>query len=184
VSFIAGLSLVPAAGLVNQSAETRCDAKRVLHMTVDGKGRISVNGVFSINVLRLYNQPSRSLTMSDTHNTDLLAGRSLSAGEIYIEMKRRLDLGSRAAMATVVKTRGSTPQQVGAKMVIFDDGSFIGTVGGGCVEADIWAEAREVLNSGKTDIYHFNLNDEYEDSEGMVCGGQMDVLIERWALDE
>jgi xanthine dehydrogenase accessory factor len=184
VSFIAGLSLVLAAGLVNQSSETRCEAKRVLHMTVDGKGRISVNGVFSINVLRLYNQPSRSLTMSDTHNTDLLAGRSLSAGDIYIEMKRRLDLGSRAAMATVVKTRGSTPQQVGAKMVIFDDGSFIGTVGGGCVEADIWAEAREVLNSGKTDIYHFNLNDEYEDSEGMVCGGQMDVLIERWALDE
>ena len=184
MSFIAGLSLVPAAGLVNQSAETRCDAKRVLHMTVDGKGRISVNGVFSINALRLYNQPSRSLTMPDTHNTDLLAGRSLSAGEIYIEMKRRLDKGSRAAMATVVKTRGSTPQQAGAKMVIFDDGSFIGTVGGGCVEADIWAEAREVLNSGKTDIYHVNLNDEYEDSEGMVCGGQMDVLIERWALDE
>jgi len=107
----------------------------------------------------------------------------LSAGEIYIEMKRRLDRGARAAMATVVKTRGSTPQQVGAKMVIFDDGSFIGTVGGGCVEADIWAEAREVLNTGRTDIYHFNLNDEYEDSDGMVCGGQMDVLIERWAYE-
>jgi xanthine dehydrogenase accessory factor len=86
-------------------------------------------------------------------------------------------------MATVVKTRGSTPQQVGAKMVIFDDGSFIGTVGGGCVEADIWAEAREVLRTGKTDIYHFNLNDDYEDAEGMVCGGQMDVLIERWSRD-
>jgi len=122
--------------------------------------------------------------MLDAKDSSGSTGRSMGAGEIYIEMKRRLDLGSRAAMATVVKTRGSTPQQVGAKMVIFDDGSFIGTVGGGCVEADIWAEAREVLNSGKTDIYHFNLNDEYEDSEGMVCGGQMDVLIERWALDE
>lgn len=122
--------------------------------------------------------------MSDAKESSGSPGRSMSAGEIYIEMKRRLDEGSRAAMATVVKTRGSTPQQVGAKMVIFDDGSFIGTVGGGCVEADIWAEAREVLNSGKTDIYHFDLNDEYEDSEGMVCGGQMDVLIERWALDE
>lgn len=122
--------------------------------------------------------------MSDAKESGGSSGRSMSAGEIYIEMKRRLDLGSRAAMATVVKTRGSTPQQAGAKMVIFDDGSFIGTVGGGCVEADIWAEAREVLSSGKTDIYHFNLNDEYEDSEGMVCGGQMDVLIERWALDE
>ena len=122
--------------------------------------------------------------MSNSEHTDSITGHSLSAGEIYIEMKRRLEQGSRAAMATVVKTRGSTPQQVGAKMVIFDDGSFIGTVGGGCVEADIWAEAREVLSSGKTDIYHFNLNDEYEDAEGMVCGGQMDVLIERWTTDD
>lgn len=122
--------------------------------------------------------------MSNLEETNSLSGRSLSAGEIYIEMKRRLEKGSRAAMATVVKTRGSTPQQAGAKMVIFDDGSFIGTVGGGCVEADIWADAREVLHTGKTDIYHFNLNDEYADAEGMVCGGQMDVLIERWSLDD
>jgi xanthine dehydrogenase accessory factor len=122
--------------------------------------------------------------MSNVEQNDTLPGRSLSAGEIYIEMKRRLEQGARAAMATVVKTRGSTPQQVGAKIVIFEDGSFIGTVGGGCVEADIWAEAREVLRTGRSDIYHFNLNDEYEDAEGMVCGGQMDVLIERWALDE
>jgi len=122
--------------------------------------------------------------MSKTEESDALPGRSQSAGEIYIEMKRRLEQGALAAMATVMKTRGSTPQQVGAKMVIFDDGSFIGTVGGGCVEADIWAEAREVLRTGKTDIYHFNLNDEYEDAEGMVCGGQMDVLIERWSLKE
>jgi xanthine dehydrogenase accessory factor len=107
-------------------------------------------------------------------------GQSLTAGEIYIEMQRRLDQGARAAMATVVKTRGSTPQQNGAKMVVFDDGSFIGTVGGGCVEADIWAEAREVLSSGKAGIFHFDLAGDYEDDEGMVCGGQMDVLIEPW----
>lgn len=118
--------------------------------------------------------------MASIEENQTIPGRSLSAGEIYIEMKRRLEQGERAAMATVVKTRGSTPQQVGAKIVIFDDGSFIGTVGGGCVEADIWAEARDVLRTGKADIYHFNLNDEYEDAEGMVCGGQMDVLIERW----
>lgn len=122
--------------------------------------------------------------MSEAEQETNMPGRSLSAGEIYIEMKRRLERGARAAMATVVKTRGSTPQQAGAKMVIFDDGSFIGTVGGGCVEADIWAEAREVLRTGKTDIYHFNLNDEYANAEGKVCGGQMDVLIERWALDD
>lgn len=122
--------------------------------------------------------------MSNAQEADGLPGRSLGPGEIYIEMKRRLEGGARAAMATVLRTRGSTPQQVGAKMVIFDDGTFIGTVGGGCVEADIWAEARDVLSTGRTDIYHFNLNDEYEDAEGMVCGGQMDVLIERWSYDQ
>src|SRR5215470_6504732 len=112
------------------------------------------------------------------------ASQSMSACEIYAEMKRRLDAGARAAMATVVKTRGSTPQQIGAKMVIFDDGSYIGTVGGGCVEADIWAEAREVLRHGKAGIFHFNLSDDYAEAEGMVCGGQMDVLIERWSYDD
>ncbi len=122
--------------------------------------------------------------MPNIEPSDTAPGRSLSAGEIYSEMKRRLEQGAGAAMATVVKTRGSTPQQTGAKMVIFEDGSFIGTVGGGCVEADIWAEARDVFRTGKTDIYHFNLNDEYADAEGMVCGGQMDVLIERWVCDD
>jgi xanthine dehydrogenase accessory factor len=110
-------------------------------------------------------------------------GRPLSAGEIYIEMKKRLEGGARAAMATIIQAKGSTPQRVGAKMVVFDDGSFIGTVGGGCVEADIWAEAREVLRTGKTGIYHFNLAGDYEDDEGMVCGGQMEVLIQPWSFD-
>jgi xanthine dehydrogenase accessory factor len=113
-----------------------------------------------------------------------LPGHTLTAGEMYLEMKKRIDQGARAAMATILQTRGSTPQRAGAKMVIFDDGTFIGTVGGGCVEADIWAEAQEVLRTGQTGLYHFNLNDDYEDSEGMVCGGQMDVLIERWSQDD
>ena len=105
---------------------------------------------------------------------------SMSAGELYLAMIKRLEQGAQAAMATVVNTRGSTPQQAGAKMVIFDDGSFLGTVGGGCIEADIWAEAREVLRTGVAGLYHFSLADDYAEADGMVCGGQMDVLIERW----
>ena len=116
--------------------------------------------------------------------SNILAGRSLSPLEIYLEMKKRLDQGAKAAaMATVIKTRGSTPQRAGAKLVVFEDGSFIGTVGGGCVEADIWAEAREVLRTGEAGIFHFNLAGDFEDEEGMVCGGQMDVLIERWSYE-
>ena len=125
------------------------------------------------------------MAISEDHNEDgQLPGQALSSGEVYIEMRRRLEHGARAAMATVVKTRGSTPQQVGAKMVVFDDGSFIGTVGGGCVEADIWAEAREILRTLKTELFHFDLAGDYEDAEGMVCGGQMDVLIEPWSFDQ
>jgi xanthine dehydrogenase accessory factor len=112
-----------------------------------------------------------------------MIGQSLSPAEIYIEMERRLAGGGKAAMATVVKTRGSTPQHSGAKLVVFEDGSFIGTVGGGCVEADIWAEAQRVLKNGKAGIFHFDLAGDLEDDEGMVCGGQMDVLIEPWSLE-
>jgi xanthine dehydrogenase accessory factor len=114
--------------------------------------------------------------------SNLLEVHSLTPMEIYMEMAKRLQKGGRAAMATIIKTKGSTPQQLGAKMVVFDDGSFIGTVGGGCVEADIWAECREVLRTNRAGIFHFNLGGDYDDAEGMVCGGQMDVLIEPWTL--
>ncbi len=103
--------------------------------------------------------------------------------QIYLDMKERLEQGHKAAMATIIKTRGSTPQHVGAKMVVFDDGSFIGTVGGGCVEADIYAEAKEVIHTGKAGFYHFSLAGDIAAEEGMVCGGNMDVFIEPWSLD-
>ncbi len=122
--------------------------------------------------------------MSSTQQDKRARRRPMNGFEIYIAMKRRLEQGATAAMATIVKTRGSTPQRAGARLVVFDDGSFIGTVGGGCVEADIYAEAQEVLRSGKTGIFHFDLAGDMEDDEGMICGGQMDVLIERWSLDE
>src|ERR1044072_8194892 len=123
--------------------------------------------------------------MAEAPTFPKLFSAPLSSAEVFREMYRRFDDGPRAAaMATVVKTKGSTPQQVGAKMVVFDDGSFIGTVGGGCVEADIWAEAKEVLRTGKMDIHEFNLADDYEDAEGMVCGGTMWVLIERWSYED
>lgn len=110
--------------------------------------------------------------------------RPLSTIDIYLEMKRRLELGHKAVMATVIKTKGSTPQRAGARIVVFDDGSFIGTVGGGCVEADIYAEAKEVMRSGRPGIFHFSLAGDVAADEGMVCGGQMEVFIEKWTLDD
>lgn len=84
----------------------------------------------------------------------------------------------RVAVATVAITRGSTPQQRGAKMIFFEDGGVAGTVGGGCIEAEVWAEAREALRSGRSALHHFSLTAEDASEEGMVCGGTMDIFID------
>src|ERR1051326_500755 len=119
--------------------------------------------------------------MSELFDLRKLFGAPMSSAEVFREMYKRFDNGASAgAMAAVIKTKGSTPQQTGAKMVVFDDGSFIGTVGGGCVEADIYAICRETMETGDMKIHEFNLNDDYAEAEGMVCGGTMFVLIERW----
>ncbi len=86
--------------------------------------------------------------------------------------------GERVVIATVAHTRGSTPQQRGAKMLFFENGEVAGTVGGGCIEAEVWSEAREVMRSGKSALYHFSLTAEEASEEGMVCGGTMDIFIE------
>jgi xanthine dehydrogenase accessory factor len=123
--------------------------------------------------------------MGEAFDFRKLFGAPLSSAEVFREMYKRFDDGVRgAAMATVVKTKGSTPQQVGAKMVVFEDGAFIGTVGGGCVEADIYAICRETIETGEMEVHEFNLNADYAEADGMVCGGTMFVLIERWTPDD
>src|SRR5205807_2448723 len=79
--------------------------------------------------------------------------------------------GERVVVATVAHTRGSTPQRRGAKMLFFENGKTAGTVGGGCVEADVWAEAREALRTGESALHHFSLIADEASEEGMVCGG-------------
>src|SRR5882762_10691769 len=86
--------------------------------------------------------------------------------------------GERVVVATVARTRGSTPQQRGAKMLFFENGKAAGTVGGGCIEAEVWAEAREALRSGKSALHHFSLTAEEASEEGMVCGGTMDIFVD------
>ena len=86
--------------------------------------------------------------------------------------------GERVVVATVAETRGSTPQRRGAKMLFFESGETAGTVGGGCVEAEVWAEAREALRTGNAALHHFLLTADEASEEGMVCGGTMDIFIE------
>jgi xanthine dehydrogenase accessory factor len=88
--------------------------------------------------------------------------------------------GERVVVATVAHTRGSTPQRRGAKMLFFEGGETAGTVGGGCVEAEVWAEAREAMRNGESGLHHFALTADEASEEGMVCGGTMDIFIDVW----
>ncbi len=107
----------------------------------------------------------------------------LTHKEIYDEIVEAQREKRRLAVATIVTVTGSTPQRSGAKLLVFEDGRMKGTVGGGCVEADVWAAAREALEECQPRLCRFTLRDDPEASpeeEGMVCGGEMEVFIEVW----
>ena len=88
------------------------------------------------------------------------------------------------AVATVVKTKGSTPQKTGSKLLIKNDGSSVGTLGGGCVEGDIWFAATEILKSNsKSEYKEYFLNEDIAARDGLVCGGTMYFLIEPFYQD-
>jgi xanthine dehydrogenase accessory factor len=110
----------------------------------------------------------------------------LTQSEVYEEIGKAQTAGQRLAVATIITTSGSTPQGTGAKLIVFENGRMMGTVGGGCVEADVWAEAREALSENKPRLCHFTLRDAPDvppDEEGMICGGEMEVLIEVWGRE-
>lgn len=107
----------------------------------------------------------------------------LTQREVYEEITKAQAAAQQLAVATIVTTSGSTPQRTGAKLLVFADGRMMGTVGGGCVEADVWAEAREAMTENKARLSRFTLRDNPDvppDEEGMVCGGEMEVFIEVW----
>jgi xanthine dehydrogenase accessory factor len=98
--------------------------------------------------------------------------------DLYRMLDQASDRGERVVVATVAHTRGSTPQRRGAKMLFFRDGDVAGTVGGGCIEAEVWAAAREAIRTGKSELHHYSLTADEASEEGMVCGGTMDIFLE------
>jgi len=81
-------------------------------------------------------------------------------------------------MVTIVRSNGSTPQRTGAKMLVFADGRIVGTIGGGCYESDAIGRAREVIATGKPVLARYDLNDDFVQESGLICGGQMEVYID------
>ncbi len=86
--------------------------------------------------------------------------------------------GEPAALVTVVATEGSTPQKAGAKMVVHADGRLVGTIGGGCLEAEMIWRARQAIESGRVQLASYDLTPDQAGEDGLVCGGRMQVLIE------
>lgn len=99
-------------------------------------------------------------------------------GRLLQEARERGAQGEQSVLATIVRTRGSTPRKVGAKMVVFQDGLLLGSIGGGCGEADVFQEAMTVLESGQPTLMHVDLTADEAEESGDVCGGIMDVFIE------
>src|SRR5918998_4194062 len=104
--------------------------------------------------------------------------------ELYRLIEEARARGRRVVVATVAETRGSTPQRRGAKMLFFESGATSGTVGGGCVEAEVWAEAREAMRTGRPALQRFSLTADEASEEGMVCGGTMEIFIDVWKPEE
>jgi len=98
--------------------------------------------------------------------------------EVLAAAADALARGEAAALVTVVRANGSTPQRAGAKMLVFADGRMVGTIGGGCYENDAFWKAREAITTGRGTLLHYDLNDDFAQENGLVCGGQMDVHID------
>jgi xanthine dehydrogenase accessory factor len=98
--------------------------------------------------------------------------------EVFAAVADALERGEQAALVTIVSTTGSTPQRIGAKMLVYADGRTVGTIGGGCYENDAFWKAREAITNRKPRMVHYELSDDFAQETGLICGGQMDVYIE------
>jgi xanthine dehydrogenase accessory factor len=98
--------------------------------------------------------------------------------EVFAALGEAMKRAEDVALVTIVATNGSTPQRVGAKMLVYADGRTVGTIGGGCYENDAFWKARTALETRKPARVKYELDDDFAQENGLVCGGQMEVFIE------
>lgn len=130
-------------------------------------------------------RPRRVYRMSRSAHCRGLTGLGLDCDpyidmqdEVFNEIEKALREGNPLVVATVAASRGSTPRKPGAKMAVRPDGSFCGTIGGGCGEAEVWQEAMNVLETGRPKLVIVDLTESPE-GEDKICGGIMEVFVER-----
>ena len=99
--------------------------------------------------------------------------------EILAEIERWQEEGEQVVVATVIATRRSAPRPIGSSLAISESGKLCGSVSGGCVEGDVYEQAREVLADGKPKLLSYGISDDEAWSVGLPCGGEIDVFVER-----
>src|SRR6516162_5290677 len=107
-------------------------------------------------------------------------GSTNSMRDLLAELNTAIDKGYACVYCSIIETRGSTPQKAGAAMLVFPDGSQRGTLGGGCVEAEVKQRALRVLHTqvDKPEVLTFCLDDNYGWDDGLICGGRMSILAD------
>jgi len=98
--------------------------------------------------------------------------------DVFAEILRLKEQGHRGALCTIISSKGSLPMSGKAKMLVGDDGTMVGTVGGGCLEADVWAEAKQVVKKDVAKIASFILTEQHAGESGLNCGGKVEIFIE------
>src|SRR4030067_786460 len=98
--------------------------------------------------------------------------------DIYVEIVKALERKEKLALATLIARVGSAPRAAGAKYLVKEDGTSLGTNGGGCVEAEVWQGAQEVIKKGDPGVLHFDLTAEQLAAGGLICGGTVDIFLE------
>lgn len=98
--------------------------------------------------------------------------------DIFAEVAKLRAEGRKGALATIIQVQGSIPSYESSKILIREDGSIAGTVGGGCVEAEVWSVAQDVMREEKPRRLHFNLNNQPDYDSGLICGGSLDIFVE------
>jgi xanthine dehydrogenase accessory factor len=98
--------------------------------------------------------------------------------DIYEQIVALRSMGRRAALATIVARRGSTPRKDAAKMLVCEDGHQSGSIGGGCIEAEVCREAQTIIRTERPRLMSFDLTEDDADESGLICGGTMEVYVE------
>jgi hypothetical protein len=110
--------------------------------------------------------------------------RAINTSDLDLSVVEQLmQVQEPVALVTVVETKGSTPRGMGAMMYVYPDGRIVGSIGGGCSEAAILRDALDIIGTGTYKVIDIDMTGDVAESEGMVCGGIMKVLVEDIPLD-